>query len=193
MLSHDSMKVADEIIRLYQDHGSLEYAGEEVTQLEHALQSMELARKAGCDDEMILAAFLHDIGHLCISEGHIQAMEGYGVMHHEKLGGAWLKQRGFSSRLIQLVTAHVNAKRYLVATDVKYYDGLSVASRKTLDYQGGPMTTEEVEGFRNHPLFQEMILMRQFDEKAKEAQTTAPDWQYLKSLVVGLLSHQRNP
>jgi phosphonate degradation associated HDIG domain protein len=188
MLSHESMKVADEIIRLYQDHGSLEYAGEAVTQLEHALQSMEMAREADCDEEMILAAFLHDIGHICISEGHIQAMEGYGVMHHEKLGGAWLKQRGFSSRLIQLVTAHVSAKRYLVATDPEYFNGLSVASRKTLEFQGGPMSPDEVAEFQNHPLFEEMILMRQFDEKAKEVQTTTPDWNYLKSLVVGQLA-----
>lgn len=184
MNAANAMKVAEEIIHLYQDHGSLEYAGEKVTQLEHAFQSAELARESGCDDEMILAAFLHDIGHICISEGHLQAMEGYGVMHHETLGGAWLKQRGFSDRLIQLVTAHVSAKRYLVATDPSYYESLSIASRKTLVYQGGPMSQEEAENFRQNPLFHEMLEMRQFDEKAKIEKVTNPDWDYLRDLII---------
>ncbi|MBY0374774.1 MAG: HD domain-containing protein, partial [Bryobacteraceae bacterium] len=40
------------------------YFGEQVTQLEHALQSAYLAVQAGADDETILAALLHDIGHV---------------------------------------------------------------------------------------------------------------------------------
>ena len=43
-----------------------EYAGEKVSQLEHMVQA-QLAEQRDFDEEVILAAFLHDIGHICES------------------------------------------------------------------------------------------------------------------------------
>ena len=48
---------------LFSEHGSRHY-GEGVTQTQHAVQSYMLAKQAGADLELRLAAFMHDIGHL---------------------------------------------------------------------------------------------------------------------------------
>jgi predicted HD phosphohydrolase len=90
----------------------------------------------GFDDEVVLAAFFHDIGHLC-AEG-AENMGGYGVVSHERLGADYLRRAGFSERMARLVEYHVEAKRYLTF-GAGYYERLSEASRRTLEYQGGVM------------------------------------------------------
>ena len=42
--------------------------GESVTQLEHMVQSAQLAEQEGYDEEVVMAAFFHDIGHLYETE-----------------------------------------------------------------------------------------------------------------------------
>lgn len=61
---------------LYERHGADDYIGEAITQIEHMSQAAELAMAEGFDDEVVLAAFFHDIGHLC-GEG-AGDMGGYG-------------------------------------------------------------------------------------------------------------------
>mgnify|MGYP006276271929 CR=1 FL=1 len=160
-------QIAEEIIQLYNTHGGNEYAGEKVTQLEHMYQAAALAAKEGYDEEVILAAFLHDIGHICVTAGSDNGMDGYGIRDHEGVGADFLRQRGFSERLVRLVASHVDAKRYLTATDPEYYEQLSEASKRTLEYQGGPMSREEVRGFEEDPLFELIVKMRLWDEAAK--------------------------
>jgi putative nucleotidyltransferase with HDIG domain len=161
-------KIATEIIDLYRKHGGNDYFGEAVTQLQHAFQSAELAKAQNCDDEMVLAAFLHDIGHICVAEHNVVRMDNYGVMNHEKIGAAFLRMRRFSDRLVKLVQAHVSAKRYLTYKDEFYFSRLSEASRQTLVFQGGRMSHDEAIVFETDQLYQEMITMRKIDELAKE-------------------------
>jgi predicted HD phosphohydrolase len=82
----NAIAIADEIIGLFENYGGEEYAGEAVTQLQHMLQAGELARKAGFDEEVVLAAFLHDIGHICVSADRHAEMDGYGIMDHDLFG-----------------------------------------------------------------------------------------------------------
>lgn len=166
--------VVEEIFSLYESHGGEEYAGEKVTQLEHMCQSAQLAEEGEYDEEFILAAFLHDIGHICVSSFGENGMNGYGTMNHEKKGGEFLKVRGFSERLIKLVQGHVDAKRYLTWKYPQYYEQLSEASKVTLGYQGGKMKDEEAVLFENDPLFPLMIAMRRIDEAAKELNKPLP-------------------
>ncbi|CAN5281514.1 HD domain-containing protein [soil metagenome] len=156
----------NEIFELYEKYGGVEY-GESVTQLEHMVQSAELAAKEGYDEEIILAAFFHDIGHFLESPGSENNMDGYGTMHHEDLGAKYLKERGFSDKLAALVGSHVAAKRYLTYKYPDYYYSLSDASKKTLGFQGGPMQKAEAEKFENDELFPLYIKMREWDDKAK--------------------------
>ncbi|CAD5203196.1 hypothetical protein [Pseudomonas sp. FEN] len=55
----------DEVFGLYRQFGDADYIGEPVSQLEHMSQAARLALAEGFDDEVVLAAFFHDIGHIC--------------------------------------------------------------------------------------------------------------------------------
>ncbi|CAF1599359.1 unnamed protein product [Adineta ricciae] len=154
---------------LFQKHGGSEYYGEPVTQFQHAVQAAYCAEQyAPNDAELIIAAFLHDIGHL-LGEKQEDLMGNLGVLRHEHVGAEYLREKiGLSERICYLVKNHVNAKRYLTHVDKDYYNRLSDASKQTLVYQGGPMNNEEAEEFRSHPDFELCLRMRTFDEAAKD-------------------------
>ena len=63
--------------------------------------------------------------------------------------------------------SHVSAKRYLTAIDPDYYSGLSIASQKSLELQGGPFSGQELECFVTDPLSDEMVRLRKWDDHAK--------------------------
>lgn len=155
------------IEQLFAQSGDDAYYGEPVTQLEHALQTAKLAEDMGADRDTVLAAFLHDVGHLLPAEAGIGYMDGYGTIDHERLGADFLRDQGFSEKTVQLIENHVNAKRYLVAKNPDYLARLSEASLQTLGYQGGPMTPDEVIRFEQHPYFNEILQLRYWDEQAK--------------------------
>jgi len=54
------------------------FGDEAVSALDHALQCAALARTAGTGDEVVLAALLHDVGHLISDAGESS------VTHHGK-------------------------------------------------------------------------------------------------------------
>ncbi len=175
--------VVEEIFDLYEKHGGEEYAGEKVTQLEHMSQAAQLAEQGGFDEEVILAAFLHDVGHISVSSYAANTMNGYGIINHENAGAAFLKSRGFSNRLIQLVQKHVDAKRYLTFKYPAYYEQLSEASKITLTHQGGMMNDNEALQFEANPLHEHIIEMRRIDEMAKEEHLPVPDLQKYKIMM----------
>lgn len=185
MTKNNITPIVDEIFSLYEKYGAGEYAGEKVTQLQHMVQAGELAKNAGYDDEVILAAFLHDIGHILESE-HDQ-MDGFGTVDHEKVGADFLRERGFNERLARLVENHVSAKRYLTFKNPAYFEGLSDASRKTLEYQGGRMTAEEAADFEKDELFKEFIDMRYWDEQAKIEDMPLASIDYYRNLMIKYL------
>ncbi|MFK9098726.1 phosphohydrolase [Pseudomonas sp. HMSC08G10] len=170
---------------LYEHHGADDYIGEAITQIEHMSQAAELAMAEGFDDEVVLAAFFHDIGHLC-GEGEGD-MGGYGVVSHERIGAEYLRRCGFGERMARLVQYHVEAKRYLTLRQPGYYDRLSEASRRTLEYQGGVMNDAEADAFEQDPLFKVSLRMREWDEMAKEVGVPVIDLALLKEKALALL------
>ncbi|RYF64427.1 MAG: HD domain-containing protein [Cytophagaceae bacterium] len=169
------------IIELFAQRGQDAYYGEPVSQLEHALQCAQLAEEAKADNDVILAALLHDIGHLLPSDNAADHMDEYGRVDHEQLGADFLREQGFSEKMAQLIENHVNAKRYLVATDHAYAARLSEASVQTLLMQGGQMNPLEVKTFALHPYFKEIIQVRLWDEQAKIPGLPTPDLTYFLS------------
>ncbi|MEM8769970.1 MAG: HD domain-containing protein, partial [Pseudomonadota bacterium] len=128
-----------EILALYRQAGHKDYVGEAVSQLEHAAQTADCAVEEGLSDEIVTAAFLHDVGHLCatLGAGEIKRMGTWGAAGHESLGAEYLRALGFGERVAQLVEGHVAAKRYLTFKQPEYHQRLSEASKATLRYQGG--------------------------------------------------------
>lgn len=172
------------IANLFAQSGHDAYFGEPVTQLEHALQTAQLAEQAGSDTETVVAAFLHDIGHLLPVDDMAGYMDGYGTVDHERLGADYLRELGFSEKVAQLIENHVNAKRYLVAKSQDYFARLSEASLRTLEFQGGPMTPDEAAAFEGHPYFNEILQLRGWDEQAKIPGLPTPDVAHYLNLCV---------
>ncbi|KIC84283.1 phosphonate degradation HD-domain oxygenase [Pseudomonas sp. C5pp] len=177
-------QIIDSTFALYERHGSDDYIGEAITQLEHMSQAAQLAIAEGFDDEVVLAAFFHDIGHLC---GGDASMGGYGVVSHERIGAEYLRRCGFGERMARLVQYHVEAKRYLTLRQPGYYQRLSEASRRTLEYQGGVMSEDEADVFERDPLFEVSLRMREWDERAKVVGVAVIDLDGLKRKALALL------
>lgn len=182
-------QVIDEVFDLYEKHGDEDYIGEPVSQLEHMSQAAELAIQQGCDDEVVLAAFFHDIGHICVMQNEANSMDGYGVKSHEKIGADYLRKKGFPERVARLVESHVQAKRYLTYKFPEYFNALSEASKKTLEFQGGKMKKKEAEAFESDDIFETSILMRKWDELAKEIEVPIIDLNELKERARKTLLH----
>ena len=132
------MTVIEEIFALYQRRGSEAYFGESVSMTEHGLQAAYFAREAGAPPALVVAALLHDVGHL-VEEVAKDLADWKTDAAHERVGGAWLARR-FPAEVSEPVRLHVPAKRYLLATDADYLSMLSPASVVTLKLQGGPMS-----------------------------------------------------
>ena len=181
-------KILQEVFTLYEKFGDTDYIGEPVSQIEHMSQAAQLAMKEGFDDEVVLAAFFHDIGHICVMQNEATSMGGYGVMSHEKIGADYLREKGFPERVAQLVENHVRAKRYLTFKYPEYYNSLSEASKKTLEFQGGVMAADEAEVFEKDALFETSIRMRKWDELAKEVHVPVLDLEQMRSKALGVLS-----
>ena len=179
-------QVIAEVFGLYERHGTADYIGEAVSQIEHMSQAAQQAVAEGFDDEVVLAAFFHDIGHLC--DQRAESMGGYGVVSHERLGADYLRRAGFSERMARLVEYHVQAKRYLTFSQPDYYARLSEASRRTLGYQGGVMTADEALAFEQDPLCAVSLRMRHWDEQAKEMHVPLLDLEVLKAKARQLLA-----
>jgi phosphonate degradation associated HDIG domain protein len=166
------MAVIDEIFALYRRHGSEAYFGECVSMTAHGLQAAHFAREAGAPSALIVAALLHDVGHL-IEDVARDIGEWTTDAGHERLGGAWLAQR-FPPAVAEPVRLHVPAKRYMLATDAAYLGLLSPASVVTLRLQGGPMSRPEAAQFEAEPFHRDAVLIRRCDDRGKVAGLATP-------------------
>jgi phosphonate degradation associated HDIG domain protein len=159
------MNVMDEVLALYADRGGEAYFGECVSVTEHGLQAAHFARAAGATPALIVAALLHDVGHL-IGNAPDDLAEWTRDDAHERVGGRWLAGR-FPPEVSEPVRLHVPAKRYLLATDADYIAKLSPASVVTLELQGGPMSREEAARFEEEPFHRDAVLVRRCDDAGK--------------------------
>lgn len=179
------MTVIDQLHELFNTKGHTGYFGEAVTEREHALQCAYLAVRANAEPSLIAAALLHDVGHLLHHLPENIATQGIDAQH--ELGGAtWLAQY-FPSSIVDPIRLHVSAKRYLCAVEPTYLPTLSMASRLSLQLQGGPMTAAEIAQFTQEPHSSGAIVLRYWDDQAKSPHLLVPDFDNYRSLLESLL------
>jgi phosphonate degradation associated HDIG domain protein len=159
------MSTFDEVQTLFAERGAACYFGETVSTTQHCLQAAFFAQKAGASEALVLAALLHDIGHL-IDQVPDAISEWTEDAHHEEIGGRWLARR-FGPEVAEPVRLHVPAKRFLCAIDAGYCAKLSPASVLTLKLQGGPMSAAEVAKFAALPFHRDAIRIRHWDDAGK--------------------------
>ncbi len=175
------MTTYEEIASLFSSSGAEEYLGESIMLVEHMLQCAQLAMEAEAGDELIVAALLHDIGHLLVDDP-LGAQNSDTDAHHDEVGANWVDRR-FPESVSEPVRLHVAAKRYLVATDEGYMAKLSPASVQTLNLQGGAFDEAQCRAFIALPGAQGAVQVRLWDDRAKEVGKPTPELAFFKPMI----------
>jgi len=174
----------DQIRDLFSERGHLAY-GEGVSELQHALQAASLAQKDNASHNQIVAALLHDIGHLLHGLPEDVAEQGIDG-HHERIGEKWL-EKYFGAEISQPVRLHVAAKRYQCTVNPGYLAQLSPASAKSFILQGDKMNGDEVSAFEKNPFFKNALQLRTWDDNAKDPEMETPLLEHYLPLVKAAL------
>jgi predicted HD phosphohydrolase len=159
---------------------------EQVTQLDHALQSAFLAARAGAGDCAVAAALLHDLGHLLLTEQDDENGIPASDLAHEEVGARWLA-RMFPAQVTEPVRLHVAAKRYLCTVDPLYHSRLSDASKHSYELQGGalsPGALASLEGLSHLPA---AVALRRRDDAAKVPGRVVPGLGSYRALLERLV------
>lgn len=174
----------DDIEPLFIAKGGRMYAGEPVTQLQHALQSAQLAEQSGAAAALIVAALLHDLGHMVNDQGETPTLRGIDD-RHEYVALPFLRGL-FDDAVLQPIRLHVDAKRYLCArgdcriNGAEYWANLSSDSKRSLELQGGIFTDSEAQRFISQAHAEGAVSVRLWDDSAKiENAETPPLAHYL--------------
>lgn len=178
--------IVDHLLGLVSSMSEYHY-GEDVSMLEHSLQTANHLRADGATRELAVAGLLHDIGHLLGEAGN------WGLPDHAAVGAQYL-QAWLPASVVEPIRHHVDAKRFLVTDRPGYHDELSEASKQTLRQQGGPFSTTEASAFGDLAWSEEAVLLRLADDagKSTDVSTTALEaWRV--SLEQLLISDEPSP
>ena len=153
------------LLTLLAERGEVVLPGDDITLLDHSLQTAQLATRAHASPAMVVAALLHDIGHLA-SEHDPALTEPEADDLHEHVAAEMLGAF-FGPDVVEPVRLHVPAKRYLAATDERYCARLAPMLAQSLGLQGGAMSSAEVTAFESAPWFEQAVQLRRWDDAAQ--------------------------
>ena len=175
----------DHIEALFDTHGEQpqdSQDGQPISALSHALQCAQLAEWADASPALVSAALLHDVGHFVAPRQDAQTAR----LPHEQRALDVLAD-GFGDDVLGPIRLHVQAKRYLVATDPAYAEALSSRSRRALAAQGGPMTRPQQRTFEQLPHAWGAVQLRRWDDRAKQAGKRTPPLAYYLGVLEEVL------
>lgn len=154
--------------------GQTQYGLEAINQLEHALQCANLAELAGETSETIVACLLHDLGHLLAAEreGTVEHDTSEDDLH-QFIALPFLRGL-FPDAVLEPIRMHVDAKRYLCLIDPGYWSDLSIASKHSLEQQGGVFDEAQAQTFIAQPYAEEAVRLRRYDDLAKVKNKPVP-------------------
>ena len=176
------LKLAD-IERLFREHGHIEYSGEGVTQLEHALQCAKLAEADGAPAPLVTAALLHDLGHLLNPQGDTPSARGVDDQH-QYFAIPFLRPL-FGPAVVEPIRLHVDAKRALCALEHDYFEALSEDSKRSLALQGGIFSAGQLDAFLAKPHAREALRVRRWDDAAKVPGDATPPLAHFLGIAAG--------
>lgn len=175
----------NQIVNLYRTEGAARYGMEAVSQEQHALQCAHLAEQQGAGIALVAAALLHDLGHLLGVPDSAASKDDL----HEYRALPFLRGE-YPEAVLQPVRLHVAAKRYLCATQTGYWAGLSPASKRSLELQGGPFNVDQVEQFLLEPHALDAVSLRMWDDQAKDPECVTPGWEHYRRVLDRVCLHQ---
>jgi len=158
---------------LFARKGGRAYAGEPVSQIEHALQTAARAEDEGAAPALVAAALLHDVGHLLNDQGDSPTLRGVDDLH--QYAALPFLRALFADDVLTPIQLHVDAKRYLCATRDGYFEALSADSKRSLVLQGGIYAPTQASAFIAQPFADDAVRLRLWDDLAKvEGAVTPP-------------------
>jgi len=160
-----------------------------ISQREHALQAATIAENEDATPVLIVAALLHDIGHLVHDLPEDSSAQGVDDKH-ELLGQAYL-EASFGEQVAAPVRLHVAAKRYLCAAEDDYLKCLSEASQVSLRLQGGPFTPAEMNEFEGLHHWRDAVQVRRWDDLAKVEGMVTPSIEHFTGYMRQVLETQK--
>ncbi len=202
------MLTLEDIGLLFARHGNARYSGEPVTQLEHALQTAYLAEQSDAGDELVTACLLHDLGHLLyfaaptlpsvaaprggadalgaarrapVEQGETPTLRGIDDTH-QYFALPFLRGL-FPDGVLDAIKLHVDAKRYLCRASDGYWAKLSDDSKRSLELQGGVFEPAEAATFLLQAGARDAVMLRQWDDLAKQADWQTPSLAHFMSRV----------
>ncbi len=181
-MRHGTAEQKVDTLFMYMEKHGHSFYDEVVTQLEHALQCAALVQQREASPTLITGALLHDIGHIILDEHNARGTFLNTDLNHEEVGAKYLEPF-FPESVTTPIRLHVPAKRYLCTTVPSYWDGLSNASKKSLELQGGTMTEEEREAFEQIPYFEDGLVLRECDDLAKVKGLDTPALDTYRNIV----------
>ena len=176
------------IEEIFARRGSFQY-GECVTQRDHALQCAMYAEQSGALPPLIVAALLHDIGHLLHRDGAAAIAAGDDDQH-ETIGATYLS-RWFGPETTMPIALQVQAKRYLCRVEAGYHGLLSEGSKRSLALRGGPMSKADAAAFAGDPFLMAAMAVRRWDDDAKHPATLTPGLTYFLPYVEACMATAR--
>jgi len=94
----------------------------------------------------------------------------------------------FGDPVLEPMKLHVEAKRYLCATDPSYWEALSAASKHSLVLQGGVYNPEQVNAFDALPSADRAARLRRYDDLAKVPGAKTPGLDHYEQLMRAVAS-----
>jgi len=170
----DKDSITDLILSILKNSHTSDYIGEGVTQLEHVILAANEAKNNNEENDIIISALLHDIGHQLVKNPLEKMLDNdgncLGIVSHENVGADFLKLHNFNDTVVSYVRNHVAIKRYLCYKDKNYFNNLSESSKQTLLQQNGIMTEEEAKCYENinKDYLENMIKVRKYDDLGKD-------------------------
>jgi phosphonate degradation associated HDIG domain protein len=174
----------EQIEILFAKHGQNVHDGapdQSVSALSHALQCAQLAQWGNAEAPLVAAALLHDLGHF-VERSEPAKPDAADDEPHEQRALALLSE-GFGADVLEPIRLHVQAKRYLVASDPAYAATLAPMSASSLEKQGGPMSAEEMRAFERLPHAADAVRLRRWDEQAKVPGKRTPPIEYYLTVL----------
>jgi predicted HD phosphohydrolase len=175
------------ISELFECVGREIFATPGMSQTDHALHCATRAENAGESSDLIVAALLHDVGHMLMAESRMDAiplveLPVMGGESNQDFGGREIVAAKRAARKLTLATlqgwlpdnavAAVRllhpAKHYLCAVEDDYWDALTPATQAELLADGGRYDAALVARFRQYPCHAAAVRLRRYDDLAKQ-------------------------
>jgi len=176
-------ELSDLFVRLGHAH-----YGEDVSQLEHALQTAHHAHVDGAPPALIAAALLHDVGHMMQKAGEDAAARGVDTRHEPLRAGH--PSRGFRPDGPAPVRLHAAAARHSCAAPPGALAAHSQPAPQRPALQGGPMSPAEVADFLAEPAALAALRLRGYDELGKAPEVEVAGFEAYRELLCGLINRQ---